>query len=118
MDLQFVEPDLVPVPPEDVRVLEAAASPYPDGRRVKVAVRLTPFLDRPDVELRIFDGKGGERAQAAVIECVDHEFTLTLHLRSAKPEQGPFRLQVTASYPDRGLQTSLWAEFSPVAPAA
>lgn len=117
MDLQFFETEQVPLPPEQVRVTSARAAPYPDRRRVKVGVSLTPFLERPDVELRIADPAGETLAEAAVIECVEPEFELTLHLRQAQPTAALCQLHVTVRYPERDLEASSVVEFSLPAPA-
>ncbi|MCJ7511648.1 MAG: hypothetical protein MUO23_01605 [Anaerolineales bacterium] len=112
MDVELVGPEQVPVPPEKVRVLSARAAAYSDGRRVKVSVRLTPFLERPDVELRIVDGAGQLLAEAAVIECVETDFELTLHLRQGTPRPAACELAVRVRYPDRDLQTDHTLRFS------
>ena len=111
MELNFVEPEQIPLPPEQVRVLRALAKPHPDRRRVKVSVKLTPFLERPDVELRIVDEAGETVAEASVIECVEADFDLTLHIRHA-PTADRARLDVTVLYPDRALQHSLSLDFT------
>jgi len=111
MDLHFVEPEQVPTPPEQVRVLALRATPLADGRRVKVAVSLTPFLERPDIELRILGLRAETLAEADVIECVDHDFEVTLHLRVLPQTAATGRLQVVVRYPDRGLETSSSVEF-------
>ena len=117
MDLQFFESEQVPLPPEHVRVTSARAAPYPDRRRVRVGVSLTPFLERPDVELRIADPAGETLAEAAVIECVEHEFELTLHLRQPSPTAMVCHLEVKLSYPERDLASAFVVEFSLPAPA-
>ncbi len=107
MDLHWVEPEQVPLPPDQVRVVRAEATPYADGRRVKVGVSLTPFLERPDVELRIADPAGETLAEADVVECVEPEFELTLHLRHLPPKAMLCRLHVKVGYPDQGIESAL-----------
>jgi hypothetical protein len=111
VDLNFVGPEQIPVPPEHVRVLRARAEPYADRRRVRVSVSLTPFLERPDVDLRIVDPPGATVAEASVIECVEPDFELTLHLRQA-PDADRCRLDVTVHYPDRALEHRLSLDFA------
>jgi len=118
LDLPFFESEQVPLPPDQVRVMSARATPYPDPRRVKVAVSLTPFVERPDVELRIADPAGETLAEAAVIECVEHAFELTLHLRRPPPTATVCRLQVTVRYPERNLESGFVVAFSLSAPDA
>jgi hypothetical protein len=118
LDPQFSEFEQAPLPPEQVRVTSARASPYPDRRRVKVGVCLTPFLERPDVELRIADPGGETLAEAAVIECVEHEFELTLHLRQPSLTAMACHLQVKVSYPERDPASAFVVEFTLPAPAS
>ena len=33
-------------PPEEMRILDLSAEPYADGRRVRVLVKITPFIER------------------------------------------------------------------------
>ena len=42
MDIFFQDPTDIPLPPEEVRIRELTAEPWPDGRRVRVYVELTP----------------------------------------------------------------------------
>jgi hypothetical protein len=81
MDLHFVEPDETPVPPEQIRVRRLVLHPMPDGRRVRVQLELTPFLERPTVDVTVTDSSGDTVAATSIIETVDHELEFTLHLR-------------------------------------
>ena len=94
----------------EVRVRRLSAQPYPDGRRVRVAVGLTPFLDRPNLEFEVFNAVGESVGATSVIESVDHELDLTLHLRGPLPG-GRHTLRVTLSYFDGPPPISAETEF-------
>lgn len=98
-EIEFVEPEDVPRPKEEVAIRRLAARPYPDGRRVRLDVGLTPFLERPNLEFEAFNAHGESVGTIAVIESMDAEFELTLHLRGPDP-QGEHTLRLTVSYPD------------------
>lgn len=69
----------------DVRFLSAAVRPYPDGRRMKLHLTITPFEDRPNVEMTVTNAAGDEVANMSLIEALDTEFDFTIHLRGPQP---------------------------------
>jgi hypothetical protein len=89
-----------PLPPEEVRIQSVSAEPYPDGRRVRVAVEMTPFQMRPWLELTLVDSQGDEIAAADVIEPLNYKIELTLHVRKADPS-GLYTLAVRLYYPEQ-----------------
>ena len=98
-ELAFFESDEVPRPKDEVQILRLAARPYPDGRRVRLDVSLTPFLERPNLEFEVFEPSGETVGAMSVIESMDHEFELTLHLRSPQP-RGKHTLRLRLFYLD------------------
>jgi hypothetical protein len=106
MDAFFLDPNVERLPPEATRLLDLRAEPYPDGRRVRVGLELTPFQKRPDIELTLTDPDGQTAATASVIEPMGWKLELTLHVRpsTSLPAVAPLRTgayQLTAilSYP-------------------
>jgi hypothetical protein len=99
MDIFFSEPDETPVPPEDVRIRELRAEPYPDGRRVNVYLETDPFLynQRPNADLFVFNAVGEEVASTSVIGSMSRKMELTLHLHRVK-QGGRFSLRATLYY--------------------
>ncbi len=86
MDIFFTDADEAPVPPEEVRIRKLTAKPWPDGRRVKLYLEVTPFQKRPSGEAVIRDASGQSVAAANIIETIDPKMEVNLHLRS--PETG------------------------------
>lgn len=99
MDIFFQDPDDVPVPPEEVRIREFTAAPYPDGRRVKVYLEVTPFLKRPSGEIILKNSDGQIVASANIIETMTRKMELTLHVRGGAPE-GDYRIRADVFYQD------------------
>lgn len=89
------------LPPEQVRFLDLHAEPWPDGRRVRVHVTLTPFRQPPNLEASIFTLQGLEVSHVSIIENVDDRFVITMHLRDRDP-QSEYRLEALVSYPEKG----------------
>lgn len=81
MELFFLDPDEVPLPPEEVRIRELKAEPWPDGRRVRVTLEVDPFQKRPNIDLLITNQVGKPVAIASIIETMTKKMDLTMHLR-------------------------------------
>jgi hypothetical protein len=86
MDIFFNDPNVVRLPPEEVRLLEVQITAQPESGRVKIHLELTPFLMRPDISLTITDTNGREAARTTILETMLMKLELTMHLRD--PIQG------------------------------
>ncbi len=69
----------------DVRFNRLGLYIYEDGRRVAVGFDITPFMDRPSIQVRVKNDAGEEAAALTVIEAMQPNFNLTLHLRDDPP---------------------------------
>ena len=86
------------LPPEEVRILEVAATPYPDSKRVRVNLSMTPFEIRPHLDMVILDPSGAEAATASIIEPMAWKQEFTVHLRT-KRQAGKYKLIMRLFYP-------------------
>ncbi len=86
MDIFFQDPTEIPLPPAEVRILDFRASPYPDRRRVRVYLEVTPFQKRPDVDVSVVDPAGTRVAEVSIIESMMRKMEFTIHLRIPEPE--------------------------------
>ncbi|MEW6569026.1 MAG: hypothetical protein AB1449_12845 [Chloroflexota bacterium] len=100
MDLPLLEPTEIPRPPEEVRFRRVRAEPYADGARVRLKVSLTPFQQRPNIEITVRDEAGQEVASTTIIENLDPNLSLTLHL-STSSSPGAYSARLLLRYPDR-----------------
>lgn len=98
MDLQFVEPSETPVPPEEVRIRELTVDLLPDGRRLRLGLHITPFLEPPSIQAVVRDQDDNEITSATVIGAVTADMELTLHLRGAG-DPSEYRLELELGYP-------------------
>lgn len=85
MDIFLQDPSAIPRPPEEVRIIALKATPWPDGRRVRVSLEITPFQQKPNGELVIIDQGGEEVASLAIIETITPRMEFTIHLKREKP---------------------------------
>jgi hypothetical protein len=97
VDLTFVNSEEIPQPKDQVRLRSLGVAPYPDGRRIRVDIRVTPFLERPNIGLAIIDPEGATVSEAAVVEADHPDLTLTMHLRQA-PSKGEYTLRGVLSF--------------------
>jgi len=97
MDIFFQDPNDIPLPPDEVRIRQFTAEPWRDGRRVRVRLELTPFLKRPNGEIRITDSHGAEAASISIIETMQPNLELTMHLRGSQLK-GPYTASAVVFY--------------------
>ncbi|GAB4403458.1 MAG: hypothetical protein OHK0052_26400 [Anaerolineales bacterium] len=96
MDIFFQNPDEVPLPMEEMRILDLQVTPW-DNRRLHVFVEVTPFQRRPNLQLTLLDAEGQTRAEVSILEPMTRKLELTMHMRG--PEvQGTLRLQAVLFY--------------------
>jgi len=96
MDIFFSDPEVIPLPPDEVQILALKIEPYPDGRRVRLFLELTPFQKKPSGDIIITDQDGNQAAAASFIEAITPKLEITLHLRYDQP--GQFTATATLYY--------------------
>lgn len=101
MFIQIEDPSDSPRPPEKVQFRSLDIEPYPDGRRLRVSMELTPFLEGPDLALRVLDDQGGEVADVSIISAQQTRLSLTIHLPGSELA-GSFTLEAVILYDDLG----------------
>jgi len=90
------------LPPAEVRFSELRVEPWPDGRRVRVHLTLTPFQLKPNLEAVLTDAEGHSIASTTVIETADTRMVFTMHIRTPQTA-GQYQLSASISYPDLGV---------------
>lgn len=98
MDFFFPEDDLVRLPPEDTKITGLSADPYPDGRRLRVGIEITPFQTRPHIEVVLRDADDEETASVSVVEPLSWKIEFTMHLRGGL--RNPYTLEARLYYPE------------------
>lgn len=83
---------------EDVRFNQLGLYVHEDGRRVAVGFDITPFLERPSIEVLVTNEAGEVAAALTVIEALQPNFSLTMHLRGESPT-GEYEVTATLYYP-------------------
>ncbi|HMD89841.1 MAG TPA: hypothetical protein VKF38_11820 [Anaerolineaceae bacterium] len=89
------------LPPNEVRFSELRVEQWPDGQRVRIHVDITPFQQRPDLEVTILDSNGREIASTLIVETLENRMVFTMHLFPDSPGQ-ELSLIAVLSYRDIG----------------
>lgn len=88
------------LPRDQVKINSVTAVPYPDGKRVNVAVEVTPFRERPNLEITIRSADNKRVANAAAIAIMNFKVDFNLHLRGVENVAGEYTVSVQLYYED------------------
>ena len=102
MEFLLNDPNIERRPPAETRLLDLHAEPDPDGKRIRVALDLTPFQQKPYIELSLTDSNGNAAASTSIVEPVSWKLELTLHIRKTGTTAGKYTLAASLSYPELG----------------
>ena len=118
-DLEFFFPELnpaedgvIPLPPEDMRILEFKAEPVQDNGpvRLRVYIDVTAFQKRPYLEVVLNNAQGDEITSVDIIEPMQRKNVFTMHVRG--PQQaGKFSLSARLFYPEQPNSDTRKIEF-------
>ncbi len=86
------------LPPDQITIKTVGAAPYPDNRRVKVTVEVTPFRERPNLEITILDVDGRPIANTSAIGLMNFTTSYVMHLRGVQDPAGAYTVQVQLFY--------------------
>ncbi|HEY5984044.1 MAG TPA: hypothetical protein VIU38_11275 [Anaerolineales bacterium] len=114
MDFFFPQDDLQRLAPEETHIESIEIVPYPDGERVRVNLHITPFQQRPHLELVLRDMTGTEVSTVSIVEPMSWNLELTMHLRGAGG--GRFVLEARLFYPDGPQTDPVTRSFEVVSP--
>jgi hypothetical protein len=112
MDIFFQDPTAIPLPPSEVKIVELHAEPWPDNRRVRVYLEITPFLKRPNGEINLHDAQGNPVASVSIIESIEAKMEITLHMRGVDM-QGDFTVSAIIYYLEDPISTGEDIEADP-----
>ncbi len=100
----FADETEAPLPPREVRIVEAEARPAPDGYRVALSFTLTPFLEYPNLEVALYRPDGEEERSLSIVGTMERQMLVTLHVKQPIPG-GTYRVQIELVYEAEVLQT-------------
>lgn len=98
MEFFFPEDHLDRMTPEETQINDLRVQPYPDGRRLRVNIEITPFQKRPYLEFLLRDAAGDEIASVSMVEPLGWKLEFTMHVRGEF--NNPYTLEARLYYPD------------------
>lgn len=98
MEFFFPEDNLSRAVPEETKINSLSAQAYPDGRRLRVNIEVTPFQKRPYIEVLLNDSDGIEVASTNIVEPMSWKLEFTMHIRGDL--SNPYTLNARLYYPD------------------
>ncbi len=81
----FDDPLETPRAREEVRFNKLGLYVHEGGRRIAVGFDITPFLEKPSIEVRVVNEQGESAGLLNVIHTHERNFSLTMHLRDKEP---------------------------------
>ncbi|MCA9925044.1 MAG: hypothetical protein KC419_24135 [Anaerolineales bacterium] len=88
MEINFFDnPADAPKSREDVRLRALGLYLHEDRKRVSVGFDLTPFIERPCIEVTAVNDRGERAGSLHVIDTLDANFSLVMHLRDKAPTE-------------------------------
>ena len=116
MDFFLPEDHLQRATPEETRITSLTAEPYPDGYRLRVYIEMTPFQQRPHLEVTLNDADGDEIASSSIVEPLTWKIEFTMHIRGEL--NNPYTLEATLFYPDGPATEPQLFQFNVEPPSA
>jgi hypothetical protein len=100
MDFFLPEDNLTRAVPEETKITSLNAQTYPDGRRLRVNIEVTPFQKRPYIEVLLNNADGEEVASTSIVEPLSWKLEFTMHVRGEI--RNPHTLHARLYYPENG----------------
>ena len=101
MNMQFFDEENAPQPREDVKIEQLEVVVYPDRFRVYLHIRVTPFLERPNLLLAARTEAGKIVSELSIIETMHSDMEFTMHLRGLQDPAGAYTLTADLFYETR-----------------
>lgn len=98
MDFFLPEDHLQRATPAETHIISLRAEPYPDGYRLRVNIEMTPFQQRPHLEVSLKDATQEEVASSSIVEPLTWKIEFTMHVRGEL--NNPYTLEATLFYPE------------------
>ena len=112
MDINFSDLGGTPLPPDEVRIRALTVDPLPNGSLVRVYLEVDPFQKRPNADLTISDNEGREVASTSIIESMDRNIEIRMHVPGAVRER-EYTLKAILFYAEIEGESTSEAEIKP-----
>src|SRR5690349_18412908 len=113
-NIDFFSQNDVPQPREKIKIESIEAKPYPDGWRVRIVVDVTPFQERPSLEISVRSEQGHVVSELSVIETMVRHMEFPGHIRGVQSPFGEYGARASLYFGEdpAGVQHSLETAFA------
>ena len=101
MEIPLFPSNQVPHPPDEIFIEAIEIVPYRDRFRVHIRVKVTAFLERPNLLLVARSKDNVIVSELNIIETMHNDMEFTLHIRNVKEPAGDYTLSVDLFYQTR-----------------
>jgi hypothetical protein len=101
MEIPLFPSNQVPKPPDEIFIEAIDIALYPDRFRVRIHVKVTAFLERPNLLLVARNQDNVIVSELNIIETMHNDMEFTLHIRNVKEPAGEYTLSVDLFYQTR-----------------
>jgi len=101
MEIPLFPSNQVPHSPDEIFIEVIDITPYPDRFRVHIHVKVTAFLERPNLLLVARNKDNVIVSELNIIETMHNDMEFTLHIRNVKEPAGEYTLTVDLFYQTR-----------------
>jgi hypothetical protein len=101
MEIPIIPIGPSPRTPEAVQIESLEITPYPDRRRIHIRLKITPFLQRPNVLIVAQHESGINVGELNIIETLHFDMEFTLHIRNLQETTGTYTLTADVFYKSR-----------------
>jgi hypothetical protein len=97
MTINFFEPGDVPKPREEIKIELLEVETYPDRQRIRLKLNVTPFQERPSLEVTLTHKNGiadsAPVASLSIVETMHPRMEFTMHIRTGGDPAGEYNLR-------------------------
>jgi len=97
----FDDPNHKPQPKDQIKITGLVATPYPDRFRVYIEIKVTPFLERPNLLLVARAADGTVVGDLNIIATMHANMEFTMHIRNVDDPAGDYELLAELFYETR-----------------
>lgn len=101
MEIPLFPSDQIPQPKERIRIEELTITPYPDRFRIRIHIKVTAFLERPNLLLIAHNEDDLAVSELNIIETMHHDMEFTMHIRNVNDPAGVYTLTADLFYETR-----------------
>ena len=100
------------VEPSMMKVVDLHAETIESGKRLRVFIQITPFLESPFVVVTLKNHHDVEVCTARIIEPALNRMSIVMHIRQNQDEAGQYSLTASIEYPTYGQVANLETKYN------